>query len=76
MSDREDEEMSDKESGGEEEFEEDIEVEDPMEMFVNLFQSEEGENICDILASIRDLLSQQVQVQKLLVKSIREKKSA
>ena len=69
--------MSDKEEiEHEEEFEEEdeIEVEDPMEMFLNLFQSDEGENICDILSSIRDLLSQQIQVQKLLVKSIREKK--
>ena len=60
---------SDAEDEGEE-MDDDIEVEDPLELITRLFQTEEGENVCDVLSNVNDSIREQTQVMKYLVKML------
>ena len=46
------------EEGEGEEMEDDIEVEDPLELISRLFQTEEGDNVCDVLSSINNSIQE------------------
>ena len=49
-----------------------VEVEDPLELFSRLFQTDDGENICDVLTSINQTLNVQNNLLKVIAKGIQQ----
>jgi len=49
-----------------------FEVEDPLELMTRLFQTDDGDNICDVLTNINDSIQQQTNVLKVIAKLLQQ----
>ena len=56
----------------EDQDDDEFEVEDPLELMTRLFQTDDGDNICDVLTSINDSIQQQTNVLKVIAKLLQQ----
>lgn len=55
-----------------EDDDDEFEVEDPLELMTRLFQTDDGDNVCDVLTNINDSIQQQTNVLKVIAKLLQQ----